>query len=319
MRQRCGCWRCTRRWPKSRAWRAESLQGTTQNDIIKEYLSRGTYVFPPAPSLRLITDMVAWTVAQAPRWNPVNICSYHLQEAGATPTQELAYSLSTAVAVLDAVRDSGQVRAEELGAGRGPDLVLRQRRSALRRGDVQDARVRRAVGRDHPRAVRRDRPGAAPVPLRRAGELAGPDRGAAGEQRAAHRAGDARGDAVQGRPRPSGAAAGVERGAGAAPAVGPAVVAADPAGAGVRVRPAGVRRPVRRLPGRGGEGRRARRRGADRAGHDRGDGRGGRCGRERIPQERAGVLARAAPRAGGEPASRSSSGSTTSPRPSPTR
>ncbi len=95
------------------AW--ESLQGTTQNDIIKEYLSRGTYVFPPAPSLRLITDMVAWTVAQAPRWNPVNICSYHLQEAGATPTQELAYSLSTAVAVLDAVRDSGQVRAEELG------------------------------------------------------------------------------------------------------------------------------------------------------------------------------------------------------------
>ena len=85
------------------------LTGTTQNDIIKEYLSRGTYVFPPGPSLRLITDMVAWTVANVPKWNPINICSYHLQEAGATPVQEIAYSVSTAIAVLDAVRDSGQV------------------------------------------------------------------------------------------------------------------------------------------------------------------------------------------------------------------
>ncbi len=90
-----------------------SLAGTTQNDIIKEYLSRGTYVFPPAPSLRLITDMVAYTVREIPKWNPINICSYHLQEAGATPVQELAYSLSTAVAVLDAVRDSGQVPEDE--------------------------------------------------------------------------------------------------------------------------------------------------------------------------------------------------------------
>jgi (2R)-ethylmalonyl-CoA mutase len=86
-----------------------ALQGTTQNDIIKEYLSRGTYVFPPGPSLRLITDMVAYTVAEVPKWNPTNICSYHLQEAGATPVQELAFSLSTAIAVLDAVRASGQV------------------------------------------------------------------------------------------------------------------------------------------------------------------------------------------------------------------
>src|SRR6188508_728324 len=85
------------------------LAGTTQNDIIKEYLSRGTYVFPPGPSLRLITDMVAYTVREMPRWNPINVCSYHLQEAGATPVQEIAYALSTAVAVLDAVRDSGQV------------------------------------------------------------------------------------------------------------------------------------------------------------------------------------------------------------------
>jgi len=92
-----------------------ALSGTTQNDIIKEYLSRGTYVFPPGPSLRLITDMVAYTVAEMPRWNPINICSYHLQEAGATPVQEIAYAMSTAIAVLDAVRDSGQVPAERFG------------------------------------------------------------------------------------------------------------------------------------------------------------------------------------------------------------
>jgi ethylmalonyl-CoA mutase len=81
-----------------------SLQGTTQNDIIKEFLSRGTYAFPPEPSMRLIADMIAFTVDEVPRWNPINICSYHLQEAGATPVQEIAYSLSTAVAVLDRVR-----------------------------------------------------------------------------------------------------------------------------------------------------------------------------------------------------------------------
>jgi ethylmalonyl-CoA mutase len=92
------------------------LQGTTQNDIIKEYLSRGTYVFPPGPSLRLITDTIAYTVTNVPKWNPINVCSYHLQEAGATPVQEVAYALCTAIAVLDAVRDSGQVPAEEFGA-----------------------------------------------------------------------------------------------------------------------------------------------------------------------------------------------------------
>src|SRR5919107_236096 len=91
------------------------LAGTTQNDIIKEYLSRGTYVFPPGPSMRLITDMVAYTVTAMPRWNPTNICSYHLQEAGATPVQEIAYALSTAIAVLDSVRDSGQVPQERFG------------------------------------------------------------------------------------------------------------------------------------------------------------------------------------------------------------
>ncbi|WP_327294331.1 protein meaA [Streptomyces sp. NBC_01197] len=92
------------------------LQGTTQNDIVKEYLSRGTHVFPPGPSLRLTTDMITYTVAHIPKWNPINICSYHLQEAGATPVQEIAYAMSTAIAVLDAVRDSGQVPPERFDA-----------------------------------------------------------------------------------------------------------------------------------------------------------------------------------------------------------
>ncbi|MER5865480.1 protein meaA [Kitasatospora sp. NPDC002040] len=91
------------------------LTGTTQNDIVKEYLSRGTHVFPPGPSVRLITDMIAYTVGNIPKWNPINICSYHLQEAGATPVQEIAYSMCTAISVLDAVRDSGQVPAERMG------------------------------------------------------------------------------------------------------------------------------------------------------------------------------------------------------------
>jgi len=89
-----------------------SLQGTTQNDIIKEYLSRGTYIFPPEHSLRLIVDMIAFTVHQVPKWNPINICSYHLQEAGATPVQEIAFSLCTAITVLDAVKASGKVEPQ---------------------------------------------------------------------------------------------------------------------------------------------------------------------------------------------------------------
>ena len=168
-----------------------ALQGTTQNDIIKEYLSRGTYVFPPGPSLRLITDMVAYTVANVPQWNPTNICSYHLQEAGATPVQELAFSLSTAIAVLDAVRDSGQVPPGAFRRCGAAHLVLRQRGRPLRRGDVQDAGVRAALGRDHERAVRRHRSQAAPVSLRGPGQLPRADRGPAGEQRRAHHARDA--------------------------------------------------------------------------------------------------------------------------------
>src|SRR5512146_1530463 len=91
------------------------LQGTTQNDIIQDFLARGTYAFPPGPSMRLIADMVAYTVTEVPKWNPINICSYHLQEAGATPVQEIAYSMANAIAVLDAV-------SERVG-GRGSDLM----------------------------------------------------------------------------------------------------------------------------------------------------------------------------------------------------
>jgi (2R)-ethylmalonyl-CoA mutase len=93
---------------------AAQLQGTTQNDILKEYLSRGTYAFPPGPSLRLIADVIAYTVTHVPRWNPINVCSYHLQEAGATPVQEIAFAISNAIAVLDAVRDRLGDRAPEL-------------------------------------------------------------------------------------------------------------------------------------------------------------------------------------------------------------
>lgn len=89
------------------------LQGTTQNDLIKEYLSRGTYIFPPGPSLRLIGDMIAWCYREVPKWNPMNVCSYHLQEAGATPEQELAFALATAISVLDTVKAGGQVPEED--------------------------------------------------------------------------------------------------------------------------------------------------------------------------------------------------------------
>src|ERR1019366_7865746 len=91
---------------------ATSLQGTTQNDLVKEFLSRGTYIFGPEASRRLTVDTIAYTVAHVPRWNPINVCSYHLQEAGATPVQEIAYALATSTDILDAVRDSGKVPAE---------------------------------------------------------------------------------------------------------------------------------------------------------------------------------------------------------------
>jgi ethylmalonyl-CoA mutase len=108
----------------------EQLQGTTQNDIIKEFLARGTYAFPPAPSMRLIADTIAYTVEHVPKWNPINICSYHLQEAGATPVQEIAYAMSNAIAVLDAVQE----RIETLPGG--PGFAGRSQRAPARIAEV---------------------------------------------------------------------------------------------------------------------------------------------------------------------------------------
>lgn len=103
---------------KQGAKRSE-LAGTTQNDIIKEYLSRGTHIFPPEPSMRLIRDVVTFTYSEVPKWNPMNVCSYHLQEAGATPVQELSYALATAIAVLDSVKASGVISEEDFGKAVG--------------------------------------------------------------------------------------------------------------------------------------------------------------------------------------------------------
>ncbi|HEY4126397.1 MAG TPA: methylmalonyl-CoA mutase family protein, partial [Rhizomicrobium sp.] len=90
-----------------------SLTGTTQNDIIKEYLARGTYIFPPTPAMRLTSDTIAFTTSELPKWNPINLCSYHLQEAGAGPVEEAAFALATAIAVLDAAKKRGAIPEEE--------------------------------------------------------------------------------------------------------------------------------------------------------------------------------------------------------------
>ena len=171
---------------------SSALRGTTQNDIVKEYLSRGTYIFPPEPSRRLIVDMVAWCAEHAPKWNPMNVCSYHLQEAGATPVQELAYSLATAIGVLDAVRDSGQVEPEQFAQVFGSISFFVN--AGIR--FVEEICKLRAftelwdrIGLERYGVDRRQ---GAPLPLRRAGQQPRPHRGAAREQRAAHRARDAR-------------------------------------------------------------------------------------------------------------------------------
>jgi hypothetical protein len=130
------------------------LQGTVQNDLIKEYLSRGTYICPPKPSLKMIADVAEYCYTNVPKWNPMNVCSYHLQEAGATPEQELAFALATAIAVLDELRP--RVRGGFPGSRRA-HLVLRERGHPLRDRDVQDARLRRSLGRDLRNALRRER------------------------------------------------------------------------------------------------------------------------------------------------------------------
>ena len=181
--------------------------------------------------MRLIADMVAFTVNEVPSWNPTNICSYHLQEAGATPVQEIAYALSTAIAVLDEVKARGQVAEEDFPKVFGrisffvnAGIRLIEEIAKLRTmGALWDA--------DRPRALRRHRREDAALPLRRPGQLPRPDRGPAGEQRPADRARGARRDAEPRRPRPGDPAAGLERGDRPPPPLGPAVEPADPAGA----------------------------------------------------------------------------------------
>ena len=135
----------------------KALSGTTQNDIIKEYLSRGTYAFPPEPSLRLISDMIAYSVDAIPKWNPINICSYHLQEAGATPVQEIAYAMANAIAVLDAVRARPDVPKEALPRVVGRISFFLNAGIRFVEETLQVPRDGRAVGRDHARALRRRR------------------------------------------------------------------------------------------------------------------------------------------------------------------
>ena len=192
--------------------------------------------------MRLIADTVAFTVNEVPSWNPINVCSYHLQEAGATPVQEIAYALSTAIAVLDETKRRGQVSDERLPARLRPDLVLRQRRRALRRGAREAARHGAPVGGDRPPALRRHRAEVPAAALRGAGQLARPHRVPAREQRAADRARGARRHPGPRRPRPGDPAPGLERGARPAAAVGPAVEPADPADPRQRDRPARLSR-----------------------------------------------------------------------------
>jgi (2R)-ethylmalonyl-CoA mutase len=227
-----------------------TLSGTTQNDIVKEYLSRGTYIFAPEPSKRLIVDMIAYGIDHVARWNPINVCSYHLQEAGATPVQEIAYALATAIDVLDAVRDSGKVLPSQMPrvVGRMSFFV-----NAGVRFIEEIAKVRALTAMwDEICRTRYDVQD--PLPLRRAGELTRPHRAAAREQRPAHRARDARRHAVGRRAGPGHPVAGVERGPRTTAALGPAVGPADATGPGLRERPAGVPRRLRRLEGHGRQG-----------------------------------------------------------------
>ena len=269
---------------------AAQLAGTTQNDIIKEYLSRGTYAFPPEASMRLIADMIAYTVHQIPKWNPINICSYHLQEAGATPTQELAYALCTAIAVLDTVKNAGEVSEDDFEkvVGRISFFVNAGVRfveeTCKMRAFVQlwDEITRERYGVQDPK-MRRFRYG---VQVNSLGLTeAQPENNVQRivlEMLGVTLSKNARARAVQlpawnealGLPAP----------------LGPAVVAAAAAGAGLRVRPAGVRRHLRRLARHRGQGRRA---GRGRPRRDRpgpGDGRRDRLGR--VHEVRAGLLPR---------------------------
>ena len=288
------------------------LQGTTQNDIVKEYLSRGTYVFPPAPSMRLTKDVILFTTGEMPKWNPMNVCSYHLQEAGATPVQELSFALATACAVLDTVRASGGIEdrtfAEAAGrisffvnAGlRFVTEICKMRAFAA----LWDEILRERYGIDDPKkrifryGVQVNSLGLTePQPENNVHRILL-------EMLAVTLSRNARARAVQ--------LPGLERGARPAAPLGPAMVAAHAADPRLRDRPPRVRRHLRRLDrdrsqGRGAEARRARRARAHRR-HGRRD-RGGRERRLEARPRRVRTRS-ASPRS--RPASRSSSASTAS-------
>ena len=275
---------------------ARQLAGTTQNDIIKEYLSRGTYVFGPEASLRLIGDMIAYTVHEIPKWNPINICSYHLQEAGATPVQELAYAMCTAIAVLDQVKGSGQVSDDDFEkvVGRISFFVNAGVRfveeTCKMRAFVQlwDEITRERYGVKDPK-MRRFRYG---VQVNSLGLTeAQPENNVQRivlEMLGVTLSKDARARAVQlpawnealGLPRPWDQQWSLRL----------------PAGARLRVRPARVRRHLRRQPRDRGQGRRA---GRGRQGRDRpraGDGRGDRRGGVRLHEAEPRLRPRRPPR-----------------------
>ncbi len=244
---------------RPRAWRGASRadRAPPRTTSIKEYLARGTYIFPPDASLRMIAEMYEYCLEEIPKWNPSNICSYHLQEAGATPAQELAFALANAIALLDLIKERGHFTDEqfERAVGRISFFV----NAGIR--FVEEMCKMRAFAElwDEFTAERfgvqeREVP---PVPLRRAGQLARPHRVPAREQRLAHPDRDPRRHPQPRRPLPRAPAARVERGAVAAAPVGPAVVAAPPADPRLRDRPARVPRPVRGLGRRALQGRRA--------------------------------------------------------------
>ena len=255
-----------------------ALAGTTQNDIIKEYLSRGTYAFPPGPSMRLIADTVAFTVNEIPKWNPINVCS--LPPAGGRSDSGAGDRLRPLDRDRGARRGQGSRPGRRRGLPQGlrPDQLLRQRRRPLHRGARQAAGHGRDVGVDRPQPLRRHRAQVPAPPLRRTGQLARADRVTAREQRAADRARGSRRDARPRRPRPRHPASRLERGARASPPLGPAVEPSHPADPGRGDRPARVPRHLRGLEGHGRARRRARggRQGGDEGG--RGEGRRGRGG-----------------------------------------
>jgi methylmalonyl-CoA mutase N-terminal domain/subunit len=157
----------------------KKLRGTTQNDIVKEYLSRGTYVFPPEPSMKLISDMViAWCYTEVPKWNPMNVCSYHLQEAGATPEQELVLRPGDGDRRARHGESGGQIPNEDFPERLSGGFPSSSTRECVSSPNLQDARLCGTLGRDLPRALRRDREIPA-LPLWRSGQLAWPHRTAA--------------------------------------------------------------------------------------------------------------------------------------------